>query len=124
MEGGMMNKLLLCGAVLGLVSVIMGALGDHAFVLTPEKAESLDTAIRYNMIYAVLIVALALAPADKKLRISGYIFTLGTALFSLSIYAALAMGIEQLTYVTPVGGITIMAGWGALIWRAFRHSNK
>ena len=119
-----MNRLLLCGAVLGLVSVIMGALGDHAFDLTPEKAESLDTAIRYNMIYAVLIVTLALAPADKKLRISGYIFTLGTALFSFSIYASLATGIEQLTYVTPVGGITIMAGWGALICRAFRHSNK
>jgi len=111
-----MNRLLLCGAVLGLVSVIMGALGDHAFDLTPEKAESLETAIRYNMIYAVLIVALALASADKKLRISGYIFTLGTALFSLSIYAALAMGTEQLTYITPVGGITIMTGWIALIW--------
>lgn len=53
-----MNRLLLCGAALGLVSAIMGALGDHAFDLTPEKVESLDTAIRYNMIYAVLIVAL------------------------------------------------------------------
>ncbi len=115
-----MNRLLLCGAVLGLVSVIMGALGDHAFDLTPEQAESLDTAIRYNMIYAVLIVALALASDDKKLRISGYIFTLGTALFSFSIYASLAMGIEQLTYITPVGGIIIMCGWVTLIYAALK----
>lgn len=115
-----MNRLLLCGAVLGLVSVIMGALGDHAFDLTPEKAESLETAIRYNMIYAVLIVALALAPADKKLLISGYVFTLGTALFSFSIYASLAMGIEQFTYMTPVGGITIMCGWAILIYVALK----
>lgn len=119
-----MNKLLLCGAVLGLVSVIMGALGDHAFDLTPEKAESLDTAIRYNMIYAVLVASLALAPADKKLCISGYIFALGTALFSLSIYASLVTGMTQLTYITPVGGITIMAGWVALIWRVFRRRKK
>lgn len=119
-----MNRLLLCGAALGLVSVIMGALGDHSFELTPEKAESLETAIRYNMIYAVLIVALALAPADKKLRIAGYIFTLGTALFSVSIYASLAMGIEQLKYITPIGGITIMSGWVALIWESFRRSDK
>jgi len=116
MEGIIMNRLFLGGGALGLVSVIMGALGDHAFDLTPEKAESLDTAIRYNMIYAVLIVMLALAPADKNLRISGYIFALGTVLFSFSIYVSLAMGIEQLTYVTPIGGITIMTGWIALIW--------
>lgn len=96
-----MNRLLLCGAVLGLVSVIMGALGDHAFDLTQEKTQSLETAIRYNMIYAVLIVVLALVPADKKLCVSGYIFALGTALFSLSIYASLATGIAQLTYITP-----------------------
>lgn len=124
MEGSIMNRLLLCGAALGLVSVIMGALGDHGFELTPEKAEILETAIRYNMIYAVLIAVLALAPADKKLRISGYIFAMGTALFTFSIYTSLATGVEQLTYMTPVGGITIMAGWVALIWRALRHSNK
>ena len=52
-----MNRLLLCGATLGLISVIMGALGDHGFDLTPERAESMGTAIRYNMLYAVLIVA-------------------------------------------------------------------
>ncbi len=115
-----MNRLLLCGAALGLVSVIMGALGDHAFDLSPEKAVSLETAIRYNMIYAVLVVALALAPANKKLRISGYIFTLGTVLFSFSIYASLAITIEQLIYITPVGGITIMGGWVALVFYGLR----
>ena len=120
MDGVVMNRLLLCGAMLGLVSVIMGALGDHAFDLTPEKAEGLETAIRYNMIYAVLIVALAFAPTDKKLRISGYIFALGTALFSFSIYASLAMSIEQLTYVTPVGGVTIVTAWIILVYSSLK----
>lgn len=124
MEGDNMNKLLLCGAALGLVSVIMGALGDHAFDLTPKNAESLDTGIRYNMIYAVLIVALALAPADKKLRIAGYIFALGTAVFSFSIYASLILGIEQLTYITPLGGVIVMSGWVVLIWHSLNHQNS
>jgi len=115
-----MNKLLICGAALGLVSVIMGSLGDHGFDLTPEKAESLATAIRYNMLYAILITALALAPPEKKLILPGIIFTIGAALFSFSIYAALITGIEQLTYITPVGGIAIMAGWSALIWRGLK----
>ncbi|MCL4677333.1 MAG: DUF423 domain-containing protein [Alphaproteobacteria bacterium] len=112
-----MNRILVCGGLLGLTSVMMGALGDHGFDLTPEKAKSLETAIRYNMIYAVLIVALALAPNDRKLHIPAYLFTAGTVLFSFSIYAALLTGIRELTYFTPAGGITIMIGWLALVWR-------
>lgn len=114
-----MNKLLLCGAGLGLVSVITGALGDHALSLDPKSAESLDTAIRYNMLYAVLVTVLALVPAGKNLCVSGFIFTLGTILFSFSIYAAIVTGLGMLTYVTPVGGLTIMLGWAALIRAGF-----
>ena len=116
--------LLLCGSILGLVSVIMGALADHAFDLTPEKAESLETAIRYNMVYAVIIVVLSLMPSDKKIHMAGFIFIFGCVLFSFSIYASMAFRIEQLMYITPVGGITIMAGWIALIWAAFPRTIK
>ncbi len=115
-----MNKLLLCGAVLGLTSVIMGALGDHGFDLSSAKAESFDTAIRYNMLYAVLIVALALAPPEKNGKKPGVIFALGVILFSFSIYASLITSIEELTYITPLGGITIMAGWVILIIKAVK----
>lgn len=114
-----MNRLLIFGAFLGLTSVIMGALGDHAFDLTPERAKSLETGIRYNMIYAALIVALSVAPYDRKLHIPAYIFTVGTVLFSFSIYGALLTEVRELTYFTPAGGITIMVGWLALVCRGF-----
>ena len=115
-----MNKLLLGGAVLGLVSVIMGTLGDHSLDLTPDKAESLATAIRYNMLYAVLVVVLALMSPEKKLHIPGSIFAIGTALFSFAIYTALITNIEQFNYITPLGGITIMVGWIILILKAIK----
>ncbi len=111
-----MNRLLLCGAVLGLISVIMGALSDHAFDLTPEKAESLETAIRYNMVYAALIIALAIAPTERRLHIPGLVFALGAFLFSFSIYMALITNILQFTYIAPLGGLTIMIGWITLIY--------
>ncbi len=117
-----MNRLLLCGALLGLISVIMGAMSDHAFMLTPDKADSLETAIRYNMLYAVLIVVLAMAPAEKKLQVPGFIFVLGSFLFSFGIYAAIITGIEPLTYVTPFGGLMIIGGWGMLIFSSFKRS--
>jgi len=118
-----MNRLLLCGAAFGLLSVIMGALGDHAFDLSPEKAKSLATAIRYNMLYAVLVVAISLAPVSYGLKVPGIMLCAGAALFSLSIYASLLTGIPAITYLTPLGGITIMLGWAILCFRALR-TNK
>lgn len=114
-----MNRLLVCAAVLGLISVIMGAMGDHAFALSPEKAKSLETAIRYNMVYAVLIVAISLAPKERRLACCGWIFVVGSSFFSFGIYASLITGITQLTYLTPVGGVTMMAGWVVLAYRGF-----
>lgn len=114
-----MNKLLLCGAGLGLVSVIAGAWGDHTLSLDPDSAASLETAIRYNMLYAVLVTVLSLAPAEIKTRVPAFIFAIGTALFSFSIYAAVVTGLGMLTYITPVGGLTIMLGWAVLIRAAF-----
>ena len=102
--------------MLGLISVIMGAIGDHSFDLNLKQAESLDTAIRYNMIYAVLVVAIALAQPDRKLILAGFIFAAGAAVFSFSIYAAIITGMGFLTYLTPFGGMCIIAGWVALIW--------
>lgn len=101
-----MNRLLLGAGLLGLLSVIMGAAGDHAFALTPAQAESFDTAVRYNMIYA------------------GLLFAGGAALFAGSIYLSVATGIAGLTFLTPLGGLTLMAGWGALILSALGRADR
>lgn len=118
-----MNWLLFCGALLGLISVIFGAAGDHVLDLTPEQSQSLDTAIRYNMLYAVLITSIALVRftgvsdnLSKKLLLTGGIFTLGAVLFSFGIYVSIFTKISDFTYLTPLGGVIIMAGW---IYAAF-----
>ena len=117
----MAHKLLFISAILGLTSVVMGALADHAFSLTPEQTESMATAIRYNMLYAVLTAALSLHAPHAKLHIAATIFCAGTMLFCFSIYASLATGIVQLTYLTPLGGLTLMAGWATLAFFAITH---
>lgn len=106
-----MNRLLICASVLGLVSVIMGAAGDHVFALTSAQAESLETAVRYNMLYAAIAAAVALTNPSGKRLLAGIIFAVGAAIFSGSIYLAIATGMSQLTYLTPLGGLTLMAGW-------------
>lgn len=106
-----MNKLLLIGSVLGFTSVAMGALADHHFTLDEQQAESLATAIHYNGLYAILVVALSFREADAAIHRAAWIFAVGTFLFSFSIYAATWTGIREMTFLTPVGGITLMLGW-------------
>ena len=120
---------LVAGALLGLSGIIAGASLDHAaakFVLQPHAA---DTALRYHQLHAIIISALGLVlaffPLDLKdrwrLAVSGEILTLGTLIFCGSLYALAFTGTAYAAYGAPIGGVTLMSGWAALIWAALRH---
>lgn len=113
-----MNKTLCIAALIGFVSVTLGAMQDHYFEITEENADSMQTAIRYSMLYAVLIAAISLS-AQKHFYIMpiGFFIT-GSIIFSGSIYLSVLLEIEKLTYLTPLGGICIMLGWLSLAFKA------
>lgn len=121
-----MNVLLLTGALLGLLSVIIGAMADHG-AWAEAMADSVATAIRYHQLGAMMAVIAGLAvlipaaePAQSILRLAGWLFIAGIVLFSFSIYAAAFSGVRALTYITPFGGVTMMLAWLALAWAAVR----
>lgn len=121
-----MRALLMIGAVLGFLSVAIGAAADHGG-WAEAMAASVATAIRYHQLGAVMIVVLALAglrTENERLRrglgIAAWLFTIGTLLFAFSIYAAAISGLRGLTMITPFGGVTLMAAWIALLVAAFR----
>lgn len=127
-----MNRLLFTAALLGFLSVAIGAAAEH--VLRPGLDEEtwrwVLTAIRYHQVGALAALAVGLAGlADlgpvrhRRLRISGWLFTAGTVLFSFSIYAAALTGIEALTMLTPFGGTTLMLAWLAVAWAALARSS-
>ncbi len=122
-----MNRLLLVAAVLGFLSVAVGAAAEH--VLRPgledETWRWVLTAIRYHQVGALAALALGLAhhigasgATARRLGLAGWLFVAGTLLFSFSIYAAALTGIEGLTLLTPLGGITLMVAWLAVAWAA------
>ena len=108
-----MKTIAIIGAALGLTSVLMGAAGDHLF--PGENIQRLDVALRYHQLYAVLIFCLGLYGMNiqphPKLERAGHLFCAGTILFCGSLYTSLLPGFESVTYLTPIGGITLMAGW-------------
>lgn len=122
-----MNPLLLSAALLGFLSVAIGAAAEHALRpgLDEETWRWVMTAIRYHQVGALAALAVALGSwmalpekALRRLRLAGWLFITGTVLFSFSIYVAALTGIEGLTYVTPFGGTTLMLAWLAVAWAA------
>lgn len=122
-----MNRLLFIAALLGFLSVAIGAAAEHALRpgLDEETWRWVLTAIRYHQVGSLAALAIGLctlvdlAPARlRRLRLAGWLFVLGTVLFCFSIYAAALTGIEALTYLTPFGGVTLMSAWLAVAWSA------
>ena len=123
-----MNKLFVAGALLGFLSVAIGASIEHVLRGSAD-AEVLRwtmTAIRYHQVGALVVTTIGLALLVRPdirvapgLARSGWLFVTGTLLFSFSIYATAVSGLEILTYVTPVGGVTLMIAWLSLAWAGF-----
>ena len=121
--------ILAAGALLGLGGVIAGAMLDHVAASLVLQQHAADTALRYHQLHAVIITALGLiitftplAPPDRKrLALSAKLLFLGTAIFCGSLYALAFTGAAYAAYGAPLGGMTLMAGWAALIWAALRH---
>ena len=111
------NFWLMVGALLGGLSVAMGAFGAHALedVLTPHYREVYGTASRYAMIHAVLLSGLSLCrtPTPKYIM---WFFTLGICIFSGTLWLLSITQIKWLGAITPIGGLLLLLGWGGLFW--------
>lgn len=123
-----MRLFLQLGAISAGLAVAAGAFGAHALRarLEPRMLEVFETAARYQMYHALALLAVAwvatrTAPgAMGAVSASGWLFVLGTLLFSGSLYAMTFTGIRGLGAITPLGGVCFIAGWVALAIAAAR----
>ena len=92
-----MNKNLSITALLGALTIILGAFGAHVLKekLSPETLQSFETAIRYQMyhVLALLFVNIYHSFSNKTKNMISYLFFMGIFFFSGSIYA-IAAGIN------------------------------
>ena len=104
------------GAVSGFISVAAGAFGAHALRsrLTPEYLGVFETAARYQMYHALALLAVAWAitrGTGSTAQWAGWLFVIGTVLFSGSLYGLALTGVRWLGAITPLGGVAFLAGW-------------
>jgi uncharacterized membrane protein YgdD (TMEM256/DUF423 family) len=114
------------GALAGLLAVALGAFGAHALRgrLDDYARGVFETAVQYHFYHALALalvgVLLLSQPATALLKSSGWLFLIGIAVFSGSLYLLAITGIKWLGAVTPLGGLAFIAGWGCLAAAAWK----
>lgn len=128
----MKNTVLIFGALYGMLSVILGAFGAHAFkkILSPAQLESFETGVRYMMYSAfyLLLVGYILNFQSGTERWIGWLMIIGTLLFSVSIYLlsfqeSWGVNLRFLGPVTPIGGLMMIISWAMLMFYFFKLKN-
>lgn len=117
---GSSSVLMRVGAVLAGMAVLAGALGTHELHkhLTPSAMEIFRTAVFYQLLHGVAVVAIAggMSHFDKRrLAIACWIMVLGTALFSGSLFVLALAGSAVVGFVTPVGGVLLVVSWALVV---------
>ena len=115
----------LYGTVSALVGVAAGAFGAHGLKgrLDPEMLSVFKVGVQYQMYHAFALIAAAGAHTkwpSRFVRIGGWLFVIGTILFSGSLYLLSVSGVKWLGAITPLGGLAFLAGWGCIAWAAWR----
>lgn len=115
----------LLGCLSGFLGVALGAFGAHALKgrLEPPMVAAFEVGVRYQLFHAVALLAVAWATTrwpSATVNAAGWLFVLGTLLFSGSLYALSLSGMRVLGAVTPIGGSAFLAGWLCLGWAAWR----
>lgn len=134
----MHRKILLWGIAFAIIAVLLGAFGAHALkaILTPEKLQSYETGVRYQLIHALALIALSIYGqlnktkeiVHKGIGWAAHFFIVGCILFSGSIYGLSLLSVIHPSWsfllgpITPIGGLGFMLGWAS--WARVVWSNK
>lgn len=113
------------GAFSAFLAVAAGAFGVHALKtrLSPDLFNVFEVGARYHMYHALALFVVAWAATrwpGPAVSTSGWLFVIGTVLFSGSLYALSLTGVRWLGAVAPFGGLAFLAGWACLAWGVWR----
>jgi uncharacterized membrane protein YgdD (TMEM256/DUF423 family) len=121
----MAKTILMTASVLLALAVALGAFGAHGLKsqLSTDMLQTYKTGVEYHFYHALgllLIGILAVMYPSGLLKWSAILLTAGIIVFSGSLYVLAASGIKWLGAITPLGGLSFIAGWVVLflaVWK-------
>ncbi len=110
---------LLIGALAGFLAVALGAFGAHGLknMISPAMLDIFNKGVHYQSTHALALLATGLLLREQpipSLRWAGRFFTLGILLFCGSLYLLATTTNRSLGMITPLGGLSFLAGWALL----------
>jgi uncharacterized membrane protein YgdD (TMEM256/DUF423 family) len=111
------------GALSAFIGVAAGAFGAHGLKsrMSAEMLSVFEVGVRYQMYHAFALIAVAWAQTkwpSSLVTIGGWLFVIGTILFSGSLYLLSVSGLVWFGAITPLGGLAFLVGWVCLAWGA------
>ena len=127
----MPKRFLQFAALNGLLAVMLGAFGAHAFrgELTADLMHAYETAVQYHFWHALALLCVGLLVIQNNdnpcLIASGIFFALGLVLFPGSLYFLAISDIRYIVgmpvgLITPIGGLMFILAWLLLIIGSFK----
>jgi uncharacterized membrane protein YgdD (TMEM256/DUF423 family) len=117
------------GSLIMFLGVAAGAFGAHGlsghFEQHPALESTYLTAVRYQMIHGLALLAVAWATTQwpgTLANLAGYAMVAGVIVFSGSLYLLALTDTSWLGAITPLGGLALLAGWLLLAAAAWRGS--
>lgn len=102
-------------AISGALAIVAGAFGAHwlASRLSPSLLEAYRTAVLYHLVHSVVLLALGLygQSSGRSVQSPARIVLAGVTLFSGSLYVLCLTELRAAAFVTPLGGLLMIAGW-------------
>ncbi|WP_418511045.1 DUF423 domain-containing protein [Corallibacter sp.] len=120
----MNKKILITGAILGILSIILGAFAAHGLekLISVDAQQTFETGVKYQMYHALLLLFVGgttlITPKAKKTIL--YLVILGIVFFSGSIYGLATNDLSSFDFktiglITPVGGSLLVVSWCVLL---------
>lgn len=106
------------GAVGLLLGVALGAFAAHELRgrISAEMVGVFETGVKYQMYHSLALLAVAFfVERGKMFRYAGVFYIIGIVLFSFSLYALAMTGADALGFITPLGGVSFLAGHAFLL---------
>ena len=118
----MQKGFLKLGALLGAISVVLGAFGAHTLkqFISEKSLLTFETGVRYQFYHAIALLFTGILYkefSNKSLLWAGRMFSLGILIFSGSLYFLAIVnltenaGLKGIGAITPLGGACFIAGW-------------
>ena len=119
------QTILISGAIFMALSVLLGAFGAHALKtrLTPDMILIYKIGVEYQFYHSLGLLFTGLIGfqiQSKWVGRTAMFLGVGIILFSGSLYLIALSGIKAIGAITPIGGLSFVAGWISLaiaVWK-------